>query len=338
MAKAILFAEMGAPDVLRLADVAIAPPAAGEALVEMRSIGVNRSDALFRSGKYLSKPNLPCGLGIEGAGIVRALGAGVTGFSVGDRVSILPAFAQGGKYATYVTEGLFPATSLLAAPAALNDDEAAALWVSLLTAWGALVELGRLGKGDFVLVSAASSSVGLAAIQIAHAVGAIPIATTRTRRKLDALKKAGATHVIVSEEQDVAASVRDITGSKGLRIAFDAIAGPFAESLVPCMAEEGIVFFYGGLSDQPTHFDRRPILAKGISFTGYTVGQIIKHPDRLCRGQAFVLEGLAHDTLRPIIDRVFPFAAAAEAHRYMESNTQFGKIVLTLNERSSAPA
>lgn len=330
MAKAIVFSEMGAPDVLKIVDVPDPSPNAGEVRVEMRSVGVNRSDVAFRTGKYLVTPNMPCSLGVEGAGVVRALGEGVSGFSVGDRVSILPGFTQGGRYATYVTDGVFPASSLVAAPESLDDVAASAVWVSFLTAWGALVEVGRLGEGDFVLISAASSSVGLAAIQIANAIGAIPIATTRTSVKASALTRAGAAHVVASEEQNVAAAVQGITGGKGLRLAFDAIAGPFAEALVPCMAEEGSILFYGGLSDQPTLFDRRPIIRKGISFTGYTVGQIMRHPDRLSRGFAYILKGLASSALKPTVDRVFAFADVHEAHRYVESNAQIGKIVLTL--------
>ena len=248
-------------------------------LVDLFSIGVNRSDVAFRSGKYLVQPEPPCGLGVEGAGVVKAVGQGVTDFASGDRVSILPTFLPGRRYATYVRAGVFPAASLLPIPASVDNLVASAVWVSYLTAWGALVELGGLNRGDFVLISAASSS------------------------------------------------------DKGLRLAFDAIAGPFAESLVPCMADEGTIFFYGGLSDQPTMFDRRPIIRKGISFTGYTVWQILRHADRRERGRSFVLTGLADGTLTPVIDRIFPFEEAVEAHRYMESNEQFGKIVMAVGKR-----
>jgi NADPH:quinone reductase-like Zn-dependent oxidoreductase len=216
------------------------------------------------------------------------------------------------------------------APAELDDIGASAIWVSYLTAWGALVELGRLSKGDFVLISAASSSVGLAAIGVALSVGAIPIAVTRTSAKAQALIDAGAAHVIASAERDLGEALRGILGGKGLRLAFDPIAGPFAESLVPFMAEEGIIFIYGGLSDQPTLFDRRPILAKGLSMTGYTLGQILKHADRLERGFAFMRAGLAKGTVAPLVDRVFAFADVQNAHRYMEANQHIGKIVLSV--------
>lgn len=330
MVDAVIFDEMGGPEVLKFMSKDAVRPDRGEAVVAMRTIGLNRSDAAFRSGKYLVQPTLPCGLGVEGAGVVTALGPDVSGLAVGDRVSILPAFAQGGRYATYMSEGVFPVESLLPVPVGLDDIGASSLWVSYLTAWGAMVELGAVGTGDHVLISAASSSVGLAAIRIANLVGAVPIATTRTRAKADALSKAGAAHILVSDEQDIPAAVLDITGAAGLRLAFDPIAGPFAESLVPCMAEEGIIFIYGGLSNQPTMFDRRPILAKGLSLTGYTVGQILKHPDRMQRGRAFVEDAVASGDIAPHVDRVFPFSEVVDAHRYMEANGHVGKIVMTL--------
>lgn len=330
MAQRVIFDRLGGPEVLQIVEAPEPQPGAGEVVVDMRSIGVNRSDVAFRSGKYLTQPSLPCGLGIEGAGVITALGPDVTGFSIGDRVSILPAFGQGGAYATYVTRGVFPRHSLVPAPAELDDIGASAIWVSYLTAWGALVELGRLSKGDFVLISAASSSVGLAAIGVALSVGAIPIAVTRTSAKAQALIDAGAAHVIASAERDLGEALRGILGGKGLRLAFDPIAGPFAESLVPFMAEEGIIFIYGGLSDQPTLFDRRPILAKGLSMTGYTLGQILKHADRLERGFAFMRAGLAKGTVAPLVDRVFAFADVQNAHRYMEANQHIGKIVLSV--------
>jgi NADPH:quinone reductase-like Zn-dependent oxidoreductase len=328
MAIAVIFNKIGGPEVLQLVDRGEAIPGDGEVLVEMRAVGVNRADVAFRTGKYLVKPTPPCGLGVEGAGIIAALGAGVSHLNIGDRVCILPSFLQGGRYATYLTRGVFPASSLIPAPEKLDDIGASAIWVSFLTSWGALVELGGLGRGDYVLISAASSSVGLAAIQVASILGAIPIATTRTNTKAQALRDVGAAHVIVSEEENVPATVQKIVGTQGLRLAFDPIAGPFAESLVPCMREEGTIFIYGGLSDQPTLFDRRPILAKELSLTGYTVGQILKRPDRLKRGRAFVEAGLTSGRLSPVISRVFSLEDVVDAHRYMEKNSHIGKIVL----------
>lgn len=331
MRQVVEIGQIGEADVLNLVDRPdCPPPSAGEVLVDMRAVGMNRADVAFRSGHYLVQPNPPCGLGVEGSGVVRAVGDGVSRFEIGQRVCILPAFQQGSAYATYLTAGLFPAAGLIEAPDELDDIEAAALWVSTLTAWGALIELAHLGSGDFVLISAASSSVGLAAIEIARAVGAISIATTRNPAKEAELLAAGASHVVVCDHSNVTRKVRDILGTAGLKVAFDPIAGRFSEALVPCMAEEGIIFIYGGLSDEPTQFDRRPMISKGISLRGYVLRQVMARPDRLERGRTFVLDHLRNGALAPRVNRSFPLADVVEAHRYMESNAQFGKIVLTI--------
>ena len=140
---------------------------------------------------------------------------------------------------------------------------------------------------------------------------------------------AGAAHVVISGD-GFAREVQEITGNTGLRIVLDPIAGRFIEALVPCMAEEGIMFVYGGLSDEPTNFDRKAMIGKGASLTGYMLGQILRRPDRLARGEAFVRKCLADGSLSPHIDRIFPFEDVVEAHRYMESNEQIGKILLTV--------
>ncbi len=330
VAQRVVFDQMGGPEVLRIVEEADPVPGAGEALVDLRSIGLNRADVAFRSGKYLIQPSLPCGLGVEGAGVVADIGPDVEGFAVGDRVCILPAFPQGGRYASYVTRGVFPAHSLMPVPDGLDDIGASAFGVAYLTAWGGMVEIGGLKAGDFVLISAASSSVGLAAIRVAKLVGAVPVAVTRTSAKIPALREAGADHAIASAECDLGAALRDIVGSAGLNLVFDPVAGPFVESLIPFMAEEGKMVIYGGLSDQPTMFDRRPMLARGLSMIGYTVGQILKHADRRARGLAFLEDGIAKGVVQPAIDRVFPFAEVAAAHRHMEANSHVGKIVLSV--------
>jgi NADPH:quinone reductase-like Zn-dependent oxidoreductase len=330
MATMVRFYSIGGPEVLRLEDSPRPEPESGEVGVEIKSIGVNRGEIAFRSGKLLIKPELPCGLGFEGAGVVFALGPGVTDLEIGQRVSILPAFVQGGRYATYATHGVFPRHSVISTPDTIDDINAAAIWVSFLTAWGGLIEIGGIRPGDFVAISAGSSSVGLAAIQVTNVVGAVPIAITRTTDKRKALREAGAQYVIASNNSDVTTAILEICGDKGVRVAFDAIAGPFPNLFVPCMAEEGIIFVYGGLSDQTTVFDRQAMCRKGLSLTGYAVRQILQNPDRLARGQSFILSNLANGLLAPVIDRVFSLDDVVAAHQYMESNAHVGKIVMTV--------
>jgi NADPH:quinone reductase-like Zn-dependent oxidoreductase len=212
----------------------------------------------------------------------------------------------------------------------LGWEAAAAVWMQYLTAYGALIDIAQLSRGDFVVVTAASSSVGLAALQIANRVGATPIAVTRTLGKTSALLESGAAHVIASAEEDLGVRLTDITGPEGVRVVFDPIGGPIFEPLAAAMARGGILIEYGGLSPEPTPFPLFSVLSKSLTLRGYLVHEIVGDPARLEAAKAFILEGLEAGALKPIIARTFPFERIVEAHRFLESNEQFGKIVVTV--------
>ena len=318
----------GGPEVLGIEDIDVGEPGPGEARIRIEAIGLNRSEALFRAGGYRVTPKLPSLMGYEAAGSIDAVGAGVQGFAPGERVSILPTFALG-TYGVYGEAAIVPARSLVKAPASLSPIEAASIWMQYLTAL-AIVEVGKVGIGDYVLIPAASSSVGLAAIQLANWAGAVPIAATRHHAKADALKAHGAAHVIATAECDVAAEVMRISGGKGARVVFDPVGGPFVEALANSMATEGILIIYGGLSGQPTPYPHWQAALKGLSLRGWVASSIWTDPGRFERAKALILRGLAAGRLKPVIAKTFPLAAIVDAHRYLESNEQLGKIVVTV--------
>jgi NADPH:quinone reductase len=198
-----------------------------------------------------------------------------------------------------------------------------------LTAYG-LVEFGHLHEGDQLLVTAAASSVGLAAIQIASALGAKSIATTRNPSKEKALRDAGADHVVNTGSDKWIGRVQEITAGKGVDIAFDPVAGPGLEQIAQIVREEGTIFVYGALSPEPTPFPLFTVLGRNLTVRGYTLFSIAKKPDRLERAKGWVYDQLSAGKLNPIIARTFPFSEIVEAHRYMESNEQIGKIVVTV--------
>lgn len=331
MAKVVRFHETGGPEVLRIEDLDVGDPGPGEIRLRVQAIGLNRAEALFRAGQYLEAPKLPARLGYEAAGIVEAVGAGVTGIDYGQRVSVIPSFSLN-QYGMYGDRVLVPARAVVPTPERLSAVEAAALWMQTMTAYGALIDIARLGEGDFVIVPAASSSVGLAAIQIARMVGATAIATTRSGRKSDALRAAGAHHVIASEHQDLVGEVEKITGGRGARVIFDPVAGPYVETLAAAAAQGGIIFIYGLLSMKPTPFPTMQALSRGLTLRGYTLFEIVSDPERLARGKAFVTSGVDQGLLKPIVAKTFPLERIADAHRYMEQGEQIGKIVVTVED------
>jgi NADPH:quinone reductase-like Zn-dependent oxidoreductase len=329
MPKIVRFHETGGPEVLKLEELPLVEPGKGEVRIKVEAIGLNRAEVMFRKGRYLETPECPSRLGYEAAGLIDAVGPDVTEFQIGDRVSTIPSFPMG-QYGVYGESAIVPASAAAKYPDRLTAPEGAAIWMQYMTAFGALIEYGNLKEGDPVLITAASSSVGLAAIQIVKATGGIAIATTRGANKKAFLLEAGADHVIVTDEENLVERGMALTGGEGVRIVFDPVAGPLLEQLAAVAGQRGIIFEYGALAPHPTPFPLFPALAKGLTIRGYTLFEIVKNPEMLKRGKTYIYSGLESGSLKPIIDRTFPLADIAEAHRYMVSNQQKGKIVVTV--------
>lgn len=329
MARVIRFHEHGGPEVLRIEDMDVPGPGRGEIQINVRALGLNRAEALIRAGSYIETPPLPSGLGLEAAGIVTVVGDGVRDFAPGDAVSVVPPLSMV-RWPAYGNVATFPAELVVKHPPSLSWEAAAAVWMQYVTAYGALVDIAKLRSDDFVVITAASSSVGLAAIQIANMVGATPIAVTRTSAKKKALLTLSAAHVITSADEDLQARLKEIAGPDGVRVVFDAVGGPVFEPLTAAMSRGGILIEYGGLSPEPTPFPLFSVLSKNLTLRGYLMHEIVSDPARLEAAKAFILDGLRSGSLKPVIARTFAFDQIVEAHRYLESNEQFGKIVVTV--------
>jgi len=329
MSKAVVIRRLGGPEVMEFEDVEVGAPGAGEVRLNVEAAGLNRAEAMFRQGNYPQKPTLPTRIGYEGVGVIDAVGPGVQGFQVGQRVCVVPNTHQG-TIGLYAEKALVPVRSLLPAPPGLSPVEAASIWMQYFTAL-AILEVGRAGVGDYVVIRAASSSVGVAAIQLANWAGAVPIAATRRSDKKAALIQQGAKHVVATEETDFVAEIMRITEGRGARLVFDPVGGPEVDKLAQAMSERGILFIYGGLSGQPTVFPHWPAALKGLSLRGWVASEIWGKPHRYARAHQLILQGLAQGHLKPVIAKTFPFAQIVEAHRYLESNQQIGKVVVTVN-------
>jgi NADPH:quinone reductase-like Zn-dependent oxidoreductase len=328
-AKIVRFHSLGGPEVLKIQEEPIPEPGKGEVRLNVKAIGLNRAEVMFRLGRYLEPPVLPSKLGYEAAGVVAAVGPDVDKSWLGKKASTVPAFSMA-HYGVYGEVAIVPASALAVYPEKLTPEEGASIWMQYLTAYGALIDIAKLTTGDTLLIPAASSSVGIAAIQIANMVGARSIALTRKSNKRDQLTKLGATHVIVTEEQDLVIEVKRITGDKGARLAFDPVGGPTVAKLVAALTMHGILFQYGALSTEPTPLPLFDLLGKCLTIRGYVLFEVVGDPARLKRGIDFVVSGLASGKLKPVIAKTFPFDQIVEAHRYLESNQQIGKIVVTV--------
>ena len=328
-AKIVRFHALGSADVLQLEELPLSQPGPGEVRLRVRAIGLNRAECVFRKGQYSIQPTLPSRIGYEASGIVEAIGVGVSPDLIGQIRSTVPAFDLG-TYGVYGEVAIVPAQALAAYPETLNFEQGASIWMQYFTAWGALCHLGHLTAGDFVIIPAASSSVGLAAIDICRAEGAIAIALTRTSEKRQVLLDLGAHHVIATGEEDLVARVHEITAGKGARLTFDPVGGPTLEKLALAAAPKGILYLYGALSRDPTPLPLFQVLFKHLTLRGYTLFEITPDPEIRAAGEQYIYNRLASGIFKPIIAKIFPLSEIVAAQRYMESNQQIGKIVVTV--------
>ena len=330
MPNIVRFHQLGPAEVLQIESLPLPEPAQNEVRLRVKAIGLNRAEISFREGKYLVAPRLPSKLGYEASGIVEAVGEGVDPALLGQVRSTVPAF-MADAYGVYGEVAIIPAAALAAYPAKLSFEEGTSIWMQYFTAWGALNHFGQLKRGDHVLITAASSSVGIAAIEICKAEGAISIATTRTRAKRDELLACGADHVIVTQEEKLVPRVMDITAGKGARLVFDPVTGRGIMDLAAAAADHGILFEYGALAAEPTPMPLYALLMKHLTIRGYTLFELMSDPAIRAQGEQYIYNHLESGAFHPRIDKIFHgLGSIVEAHRYMESNAQIGKIVVSL--------
>jgi NADPH2:quinone reductase len=320
--KAIRIHSFGGPDVLRYEDVAVPSPGAGQALVRVEAAGLNFTDIYRRSGLY--KVELPHTLGLEGAGTVNAIGPGVTGLAVGDRVAVTDV---PGAYAQYV---LAPADRLVPIPPGVSARQAAAVILQGMTAHYLALATYPLQRGDVCLVHAAAGGVGLLLCQIAKRCGARVIATVSTEAKAELARKAGADEIIFYTRQDFEVEVKRLTGA-GVQVVYDSVGKTTFEKGLDCLRPRGMMVLFGQSSGPVAPIDPQVLNQKGSLFlTRPTLFNYIATRDELLSRAGEVLGWLADGSLSVRIDREYPLADAASAHRALEGRETTGKVLLLI--------
>jgi NADPH:quinone reductase-like Zn-dependent oxidoreductase len=341
MTRAWSFEGIGGPELLRLADHEIESPGPGEALVRIRSVGLNRADLLYLAGRYFGPPPSPSFLGQEAVGEIVELGPPASGqppatgleLKVGTRVGLLVGRVDYGGMGTYRTAGIYPQAALLPLPDALSFAEGAGFWLTTLTAVGGL-RIGGLTRGSVpgtrVLITAASSGVGVSALQAARAMGAVTFAATTSAGKVGQLE-AVADHVIAaSRPAEIVAAVQAATDGSGVDIAFDPVGFDYAQTLMDTAAVDGHVIVYGLLSGAEAPLDLRTMIFKDLGLHGFTVHRLLRDPSALSDVIATSLALADAGQIRPVIAHEYPFEEAPKALEEMARNEHFGKIVLTV--------
>lgn len=326
MTKVVRIHSFGGPEVLSIDEIEIAPPGARDVQIKVGAIGLNRAETMAMMG-YFGPIPLPSKFGYEAAGRIERVGKDVTDFAVGDHVAVLPGLSF--EYGACAETILCPADLLVKSPQEHSDVEVAATWMQYFTAY-AIRAYRRIKPGDAVVITAASSSVGLAAIQIANADGGISIAVTRGKAKAEALRRHGAAHVVVSDDEDVAEAVQKITGGRGAAIALDAVAGQGFPAILGSLAQGGLAIVYGGLGGEPTNFSAPYVSFRDLTIRGFAANYLVADARLKREALTYIIENLKNGKFRPVIDRTFKFSEIVDAYRYLLGNQQIGKIVVTV--------
>lgn len=328
--KAVICRALGGElSTLSIEDVATPEPGPGEVRVRMRAASVNFPDILMTQGKYQFKPPLPFSPGMEGAGVVEALGPDVVGPVVGQAVVL------GARYGCFAEAAVVPATSVRAKPERLSFVEAAAYPAAFLTAYVALVRRAALQAGETLLVHGASGGVGLAALQLGKALGARVLATTGSPAKADALRRAGAEAVLSAP--GFRDEVLALTGGQGADVIYDPVGGDVFDESVRCIAFDGRLLVIGFTSGRIPSAPANMPLIKGFSVVGVRAGEYGRRfPDR-GRENILAVDAMAADgRITPQVDTVYPLERAAEAMQRLLDRSVVGKIVLTMGSAGDA--
>jgi len=317
----------GGPDVLRLTTGPAPQPKADEVLIRVLAAGVNRPDVLQRQGAYPPPPGASPIIGLEVAGEVVAVGSGVAGVTLGDRVCAL---TNGGGYAEYCP---VPATQCLPWPRGYDALRAAALPETYFTVWANLFQLGRLTRGESVLVHGGTSGIGVTAIQLAVEFGGRVFATAGSREKCAACERLGATAAVNYREADFAERIRAITEGRGVQVVLDIVGAPYTMRNLGCLAPEGrliqIAVMHGWKVED---FDLRAVMMRRLTITGSTMRpRSTAEKGRIALAlRETVWPVLEAGRCGPVIHQIFPLTEVASAHRLMESSVHIGKIMLTV--------
>jgi NADPH2:quinone reductase len=321
--KAIRVHEFGGPEVFTLDDLPIPQPGPGQALVKIEASGVNFIDVYHRTGLYPAP--LPRLMGVEGAGVVEAVGPEVTEVKVGDRV----AYAFTGAPGAYAEHAVVPSKRLVTLPAGVDSRTAAAAMLQGMTAHYLVRATYPLKKGDACVVHAAAGGVGLLLCQMAKQLGAHVFATVSTEEKARLAQEAGADVGICYTEKDFEAEVKRLTDGQGVQVVYDSVAKDTFEKSLNCLAPRGTLVLYGQSSGPVPPFDANQLSAKGSLFlTRPTLAHYTQTREELLERAHDVLNAIAARTLSLRIGASFPLAEAAEAHRQLEGRKTTGKVLL----------
>jgi len=336
--RIVRFSEFGGPEVLKIFDEPLVTPGEGDVRIKVKALGLNQAEVMLREGRYVGKPNLPSRIGIEASGIIEEIGSGVKNYNIGDEVCTIPFLSWDendswtnnsiNKYGTYGDTSIIPAWTITKKIKHQSFEEAAAAWCPYLTAWGGIVYNTNIIERKSCLITGASSSAAIGAMQIAKIYGLKTIGVSRTLNKENELKKIGYDSVLALTDPNIEQHIMDATDGIGFDLAYDCVGGEHFYKLVNTVKARGLIVNYGNLDLNYSKIYTLPLLAKRVHIRFHSIFDTMRFDSQRIQGVEWINEQMENKILNPIISKVFPLDNIVDSHKYLAEGNQLGKTVV----------
>ena len=337
--RIVRFSEFGGPEVLSISNEEIKEPKENEVRIKVKALGLNQAEVMLREGRYVGKPDLPSRIGIEASGIVDSIGNNVADYKEGDEVCAIPFLSWDNndfwtndsinRYGTYGDSAIVPDWTLTKKVSHQTFEEAAAAWCQYLTAWGGLVYNSDIKERKCCLITGASSSAAIGAMQIVKIFGLKTIGVSRTLKKEKELKSIGYDEVLALEDENFEKHILDVTHGVGFDLSYDCVGGSHFVKLVNTVKARGLIVNYGNLNLDYSKIYTLPLLGKRIHLRFHSIFDTMRFEDQRNEGVDWVNDHMNKGNLKPIISKTFDLDEIVEAHKYIGEGNQLGKTVVT---------
>ncbi len=337
--RIVRFSEFGGPEVLSISNEEIKEPGENEVRIKVKALGLNQAEVMLREGRYVGKPDLPSRIGIEASGIVDSIGNDVTDYKEGDEVCAIPFLSWDNndfwtndsinRYGTYGDSAIVPDWTLTKKVSHQTFEEAAAAWCQYLTAWGGLVYNSDIKDRKCCLITGASSSAAIGAMQIVKIFGLKTIGVSRTLKKEKELRSIGYDEVLALEDENFEKNILDVTHGVGFDLSYDCVGGSHFVKLVNTVKARGLIVNYGNLNLDYSKIYTLPLLGKRIHLRFHSIFDTMRFEDQRKEGVNWVNDQMNKGNLKPIISKTFDLNEIVEAHKYIGEGNQLGKTVVT---------
>ena len=336
--RIVRFAKIGGPEVLEIFDEKTTSPMEGEVRIKVKALGLNQAEVMLREGRYVGSPKFPSRIGIEASGIIEEVGEKVSQWKIGDEICAIPFLSWDDndywtsdsieKYGTYGDTAIIPAWTITKKISHHSFEEAAAAWCQYLTAWGGLVYNSDIKNRKSCVITGASSSAAIGAMQIVKTFGLKVIGVSRTLKKEKELKEIGYDEVLALTDNNLEEQIMDYTNGIGFDLAYDCVGGEYFVKLINTVKPRGLIVNYGNLNLNSSPVHTLPLLSKRIHLRFHSIFDTMRFDEQRIEGVNWINDKMDKKILKPIISKTFNLDQIVDAHKYLAEGNQLGKTVV----------